>query len=870
MMLTSFFDRSMTALPRIGLARIATAAFFVVLTACGGSANPPPPPEGGAGTAPTITQQPADLTVTSGQSAGFSVVASGTGPLSYQWQRDGVDIAGATSTSYALSTTTMADNGAVFRAVVSNAAGSATSSNATLTVSATAPVLTITPQPASISATAGAQASFTVGGTCSSGSLAVQWQRQATGGASFADIAGATSATYSFMSVLGDDGAMFRAVLNCSGQSSTPSNVATLTVTAPGTVTLTLLPTTGLRDQAQIASLSAIDQETAGSYAFITGNRIKRLSADLSTIDLVAGSNGSSSADGPAASAGFNQPQGVTHDAAGNLYIADTNNHTIRRIAADGAVSTIAGLAGASGSTDGVGNAARFDRPWGIALGPDGDLYVSELGNHLVRRVTMAGGVTTYAGSTAGYLDGAALTAMFSSPTGIAVAANGDVLVADRANNRMRRILRSGNAAGVVETLAGSGSASTTAPDGVGIAAGIPFPGSAYVRGNTLVVRDLAGLVRQIDLTTKAVTTLTGSRTLGSGFADGTAVTARLRDLGYGITGAPSGAFIAADDLGLRFISAAGDVTTLADSAANGQSPTGVGTLPQQPFGLAVNRFNSLTVDPSGRVVVADDSTRQVRRVDATGAVTLVAGLTGGIHGVVDGVGSAAQFSDLGPSIASSSTGVLYVWDSYGVRRIGTDNAVTMLAGSTAIFGAVDGDSTTARFNRVFGLAVGPTGDVFAADAGNSAVRRIDAAGNTTTFAGVMGQASVVDGPIATARFVAPRKVAFAPDGTLYVLDNGTLRSVTPDGSTVSTVGSLGASAMAVDMAGAVYFTTNSGGLYVLASGASNPTLLIPATAGANVLGSNPQLAAAQSLAVLGPKQIVIISYGQLLVANLP
>jgi NHL repeat len=178
----------------------------------------------------------------------------------------------------------------------------------------------------------------------------------------------------------------------------------------------------------------------------------------------------------------------------------------------------------------------------------DGDLYVSELAGHLIRRVTTAGVVTTYAGSTAGYADGAALAARFNSPRAVAVAANGDVLVADSSNGRIRRIVRNGDVAGLVETLAGSGNATVGSPDGVGTAAGIVAPNALFVRGNTLTVRDSNGLLRQIDLTTAVVTTLTGSRSLGEGHADGTMTTARIRGLGLGLTGASDRGFMLADD----------------------------------------------------------------------------------------------------------------------------------------------------------------------------------------------------------------------------------------------------------------------------------------------------------------------------------
>ena len=421
-------------------------ALCLVLAACGGSANAPPPPEivSTACVDTTITQQPAATSVTAGQNASFTVVAAGTAPLTYKWQRNGVDIAGATSATYTF-TTAFADSGAVFRAVVNNCVeGLATSNGATLTVTAAAPVLTITPQPANTSVVAGTQASFTVGGTCSSGTLLVQWQRGQSPTPTFANIAGATALTYTLTTAIGDSGAQFRANLSCSGQSAATSTAATLTVTPPGSVTLSLLPLVGLRDQAEIPSATGIDQDAADSFTFITGNRIKRLSADLLSIAPVAGQQFSGAADGAAAVASFNQPFALTHDAAGNVYVADSGNSTIRRIAPDGTVTTLAGLAGSSGTTDGTGAAARFDSPAGIALGPDGDLYVADRNSHLIRRVTTAGVVTTYAGSSVGYLDGAALTAKFNSPWGVAVAANGDVLIADTSNNRIRRIVRAG------------------------------------------------------------------------------------------------------------------------------------------------------------------------------------------------------------------------------------------------------------------------------------------------------------------------------------------------------------------------------------------------------------------------------------------
>lgn len=443
---TSIFARPIAGALRAVILQAALLCAGVVLSACGGSADAPPPP----GTAPagpvtpvpvppvpvppTITLQPANVSVTAGQPASFIVAATGDATITYRWQRNGTAIAGATATTYTTPTTVLGDSGATFRAVASNGAGSATSNSATLTVTASAPVLTIAPQPANVSVTAGASASFTVGGTCSTGTLDIQWQRNNGTAGAFVAIAGATAATYTFTTAIGDTGAQFRALLDCSGQSSTPSSVATLTVGVPSAVSLDLVPVIGLRGAAQIGSLGGIARLPNGDYTYTDGNSIRRLSADLKTIITFAGGISSSgSADGPAATASFRNPADLVADAAGIVYVLDTQNSTIRKIALDGTVSTIAGTPQATGAADGTGAAARFDGPRAISLGPDGDLYVADSNNHVIRRVTVAGVVTTYAGNHAqGLVDNLnPANAKFSGPDGIAVAANNDVYVSD-------------------------------------------------------------------------------------------------------------------------------------------------------------------------------------------------------------------------------------------------------------------------------------------------------------------------------------------------------------------------------------------------------------------------------------------------------
>ena len=169
----------------------------------------------------------------------------------------------------------------------------------------------------------------------------------------------------------------------------------------------------------------------------------------------------------------FNNPQGVAVDGNGNVYVADTGNHTIRKIMPDGVATIVAGSPGISGSTDGIGNGARFNEPNGVAVDINGNLYVVDTGNHTIRKITPAGVVTTIAGSpgVSGSTDGPGRFARFNSPRGLAVDGNGNVYVVDQWNHTIRKI----SPAGDVITFAGSPGISGSA-DGNGNDARFDLP----------------------------------------------------------------------------------------------------------------------------------------------------------------------------------------------------------------------------------------------------------------------------------------------------------------------------------------------------------------------------------------------------------
>jgi sugar lactone lactonase YvrE len=191
--------------------------------------------------------------------------------------------------------------------------------------------------------------------------------------------------------------------------------------------------------QAQFDTPQGVAADAHGNvYVADTGNhRIRRLQADGTTTTLAGWSLGF--ADGQGRTASFARPEGLAVDAGGTLYVADTNNHAIRRISPDGRVVTLAGD-GQPGFADGNGRQARFQEPNALAVDATGTLYVSDTGNAAIRRVTPDGTVTTLAGGHAGFADGRGHDARFLRPRGIGVGPQGALFVADMGNNRIRRV----------------------------------------------------------------------------------------------------------------------------------------------------------------------------------------------------------------------------------------------------------------------------------------------------------------------------------------------------------------------------------------------------------------------------------------------
>jgi sugar lactone lactonase YvrE len=505
---------------------------------------------------------------------------------------------------------------------------------------------------------------------------------------------------------------------------------------------------------------------------------------------------------------GFNSPEGVAADAAGNVYVADTSSHTIRKISRLGVITTLAGLAGSPGSSDGTGSAARFNDPWGVAVDGGGNVFVADFGNDIIRKITPGGVVTTVAGlaGSPGTSDGTGSAARFKSPAGVAVDSAGVIYVADSANDMIRKI----TAGGVVSTIAGApppddGSDIFVSVDGIGTEARfqVPFGIAVDGKGNVYVSDTFGHSIRKIN-SAGVVTTLAG---MADQFAyrDGARAEARFHQP-YDVALDDGGNLYVADtwNHAIRKITSAGVVSTVAGVPGvpgNSDGPAGAAQF-YFPTGIAVDHGNlyvadggnrsirkisggmvttlagsaaqfdtpfGLTVDSAGNVYVADGGNHTVRKISADGMASTLAGQAGS-PGSSDGTGAAARFNR--PSdVAFDPFGNLYVADAGNdtIRRITSSGVVSTLAGLAGSPGSTDGNGSAARFDHPSGLAIGRLA-IYVVDSGNNTIRAISG-GRVSTLAGSTKSSGCSDGSFSGARFNNPQGAAADADDNLYVAD---------------------------------------------------------------------------------------------------
>ena len=475
------------------------------------------------------------------------------------------------------------------------------------------------------------------------------------------------------------------------------------------------------------------------------------------TIDTVVGSSAVGDG-GPAIAAALSDAEGVAVDSAGNLFIADANDHRIRKIATDGTISTLAGdgFPGFRGD-GGPASAARLNTPYGIAVDSADNLYIADLGNNRVRKIAPDGTITTVNG-----------TERFLAPRNVALDANGNLHVSEFGGHRVRRVA----ADGTITTIAGTGSAGFSGDGGSATTAQLAYPaGLAFDSAGNLYIADSSNnCVREVRAS-GIITTV-----LGTG-APGATLPNQLN--------VPTG--LAIDSAGNL------DVADSGNQRIQQLEPSGgIQTLP--------GAGRDVAADGKGDLFIAAAS--QVLELTPALKLSTVAGGGSYLYGGDGGPATSARLN--GPvAIALDAAGALYIADQRNsrVRKVDHSGTITTLAGDGTFGSGPD------ELSAPGGVAVNSSGVVYIADQNNDRIQAVVSSGNIVTVAGIAVPGFNADGlPATSTQIFSPGNIAIGPDGSVYFADKGNqrLREIRSD-QTIATVAQMKASGVAVDTLGVIY-----------------------------------------------------------------
>ena len=569
-----------------------------------------------------------------------------------------------------------------------------------------------------------------------------------------------------------------------------------------------------------------------------SNHRIRRVDPS-GTITTIAGTgeSGFSGDGGPAVAARLNFPEGVATDGAGNLYIADSWNHRIRRVDSSGTITTVAGRVGSGFSGDGGPAVAAWLRlPYGITVDTAGNLYIVDTDNHRIRRMDPSGTITTFAGmGVSGFSgdNGPAVQAALRRPSGVAVDGVGNLYIADLGNHRIRRV----DPSRVITTIAGTGEYGFRGDGGPALEARLASPrGLAVDAAGNLYVADWGNHRIRILTRTRAPTTPPQPTGLTATAVSSSKINLTWQDNSHNETGFRV----------QRRLGGSGDWVQVGTTAANVTTFSDAGLSPATTYHFRVQAFNAtasstfsneavattlergqpdadwkidtiaggavgdngpaiearlhapkkVAVDAAGNLYIADRSNHRIRRVDPSGTITTVAG-TGESGFSGDGDPAVAAQLNIPEGVAVDGAGNLYIADSenHRIRRVDPSGTITTIAGTgESGFSGDNGPAVQAALRRHSDVAVDGAGNLYIADTFNDRIRQIDPSGTITTIAGTgLSGFSGDNGPAIQARLYWPGGVAVDGVGNLYVADsfNHRIRRVDPSG-TITTIAGTG------------------------------------------------------------------------------
>jgi trimeric autotransporter adhesin len=530
--------------------------------------------------------------------------------------------------------------------------------------------------------------------------------------------------------------------------------------------------------------------DSSGSiYIADIGNwRIRKVTPDGIIVTVAGNGNPGYSGDGGLAiSAEISWPNGVAVDSSGNLYIADSDNHHIRKVTPDGIISTVAGNGTAGYSGDGGPAAsAALNSPGSVAVDSSGNLYIADYLNNRIRKVTPDGIISTVAGNgIEGFSGdgGSAITAAIYNPWGVAVDSSGNLYIADAGNSRVRKVTPDG----IISTIAGNGSPGYSGDGGSATSAEMYYPSSVALdsSGNLYIVDDV-GFVRKVT-PDGIISTVFGAWYSGDG---GSATSAEISGpFNVAVDSSGNLYFTDANNNRIRKVTPGGIISTVAGNNIGnygGDSGSDTDAMLAVPTGLAM--------DSSGNLYVSESCSSFIKKVTADGIITTVAGNGAYGYGGDGGPATSAQIK-CPYGVAMDSSGNLFIADTgnHRIRKVNHDGIITTVAGDGIEgHGGDGGPATSAEIAYPYGVAVDISGNLYIADAGNSRIRKVTPDGIINTVAGNGTAGYGGDGgSAASAQLQHPYSVAVDSSGSLFIADtdNNRIRKVTPDGIINTIVG---------------------------------------------------------------------------------
>ena len=775
---------------------------------------------GGPVAPPVIVTNPSSLSLSTGATASFTVAASSTVPLTYQWLKDGgtlLDggaVSGATTPTLTVTGVTSADIGS-YTCVVTNSGGSVTSGAAAVLVVTTTPLTSAAPvisiQPASKSAFVGDTVSLSVVATGLPAPTYL-WRKNGVDLTPF----GTLSPTLTLSSLTTADAGDYT-VLVANSLGSVTSATATLTVNTNKPPVFTVQPVAQTANTGAVVFITGRASGTpTPTYQWqkngvnltntgnITGANSGTLalsnvsSADAANYTLVATNSLASTPSNVAALTINGIPAFFTQPSASSIVSSGTIVTMAVTVAGDptptlqwrkdgvnltntgiitGATSTSLHLTGVAPADSGVYSVVATNTRGSATAGPF-SLTVNP-GNVWYQPVTTGKDTAiSYPGAT-GSLQWQLSSTANSTWTNLTDSAtyagtNSDTLRITNPTSALNTVFFR-----LVSTSGGVATVLRTAQVNVAPAF-LPFPVavSSDTAGNLFVADTSSDTIVKINGAAQ-VSTLAGSAG-HTGPTDGAGATAHFNNPS-GVVTAADGSLIVTDNANatIRSITPAGVVTTLAGSTTLRGNGNGTGTAATFSSPVGVAR------DSAGTFFVADSTNHTIRKITTGAVVTTLAG-SAGQTGSTDGTGSAARFNN--PThVAADPSGNIIVADTTNnlIRKVTPAGVVTTLAGVNGVSGTSDGTGSAALFNQPGGLAVDNAGNIYVADTGNSTIRRISPAGAVVTIAGLPGIAGLRDGTGTEAWFNQPRDLSLSPSGILYVADTGnaSIRRIAPDAS---------------------------------------------------------------------------------------